>query len=597
MNWQTERASLETLQFHPQANSTLKKKLAIINKLRNISSENFHQILIDIKTEDLHKFYTEIINGLLSNHRVQSHEDIHKLVRIIRLYSYDPLFVSQLTAILKKQYTDSWVNSAIFAEIYFMMHAQINPIVKSLVKACKENPLQLIHYLVCNFAGMELDYVKKRIAELSKTVREKGVDLLNSLCERLDMDIRMEPPTGYVEVVVLEEDEFSFYQGLPPEQKEELPDPELFSRAAELLPGCHLRRFKRQQLIQCMLKRIKGHPYDVRLLDLIGQAIHDSPVLISKLLRKRKHSTLLPAIARVLATAGTAKKELIRKLTGTSPEDLTPNDLLLIAELCKFGCIRHSSIFSLLSCLLTAKLIGRFCLLLENVGRFLLLQKASNREARELLDTVRQTVFSEMDRIQIDDCMAKIFKISDTHIDILHFVQWLFKRSNFSPHGLFAILSKSTRLLLLCFIQPEIFEDDEMLADVIEQTSMDDTMIQLYTRSIPVYSRQSNQQVFRMVSVLGRLLRSRPADAQSEVLEAVRNTRGISRPLAQSVLIMLLEHCSSSVIDRYSRILSEEGMSPRIRTDFFNLCERRSLGICCAGESDSSLETLLREIE
>lgn len=609
MDWIAERKGLEILKAAPSQNSSLKKKLGIINKLKNILSEPYTQVLLDVKSENLHKFYTEIINSLLSITKVQSHEDIHKIVRIFYLYSYDPAFVAQLTSAIKRIYTSSWISGALFAETYFMINGRVDSICKALVKANKENTLHLIDYLVYSFEDADSALFEKRIREGIKDINEKDIDVLNSICRKIGWEVKLEAPGAYVEVVRPNASELAFYTGEPkaPEQgaagcevqSNEGSDPSarndpaaestayngesdrLSAKSSPAGDTASNRGFSIQDI-----KRIEENIKNTEFLDNIGREISGNPELVARVLKKKRNMALLPAIARIITRLTRGRADIIHQLLAQDLDSIAHTDLILIGELYKFGAVRPGDMIALLGQLFKGKMIEKLSILIENAGRFLLWRKETNKCTRDLLDRLRAMSLSDIDRLFVSDCLSKVFQADSLNVDIVNFFDWFFREKNFSSSGIFSVLKRSQRLLCIVFMQPIFFESDLFLARVILETGMEHTMLRLYLDSLVLLMQHSLQSTFRIIEVVGVLIGRRPTADQAQVLDLVMEL-GIPDAMKHRMLVSLLDHCHAQLHRKYIDIIVDSGIGSEMRAFLFNFCEKHGYDLQESSEMDS----------
>ena len=577
MDWARKRCSLTVLQSAPPCNSTLRKKLSIMNKMKNIVTENVDVLISEIKMENLTKFYVEIVNSLLNNTKIQTFEDIHKIVRIIYLYSYDPTFMSQLTLALRKRATDSWITSALFAEVYYMMNKQLNPIIRALVKGCRDGPLLLMQYLLECFEEIDTSYIRKRVMSLKDETGE-NVAAFNAVCSLLSMDLRLEPPKTFIEVISAEEGEFAFYS----------PPVDTKCEAEERAKGEQDRTFK--SLLN-LIKSFDSNTDNEAYLDALGASLSGQNDLVNRLLKKRKNPALIPAIARVVYGLKKDRREVIAQFTGDIPTETA--DLLLIGELYKFNCVKTSDIKNILLFFFDRGDIEKFCCLFGSVARFMLTQKESNQTGRLILDRLKNTSFNSIERIMIDDCLATIHRYTQSHMDLRMFLQWFFREPNFSCHGVFSVMARSRRFMVACLLQPELFESEGMAAKVIKQAGMVDTMLDLYLAALPIYAKRSKQQLFKIAGVLSLLVGEVSRARQQEMLDMVSSSK-MERGLMCHILLLLARGCKPSLREAQALKMAKWRIAPEARATLFNFCEKYQID---AEDGLDSFERCMLEME
>lgn len=569
MDWTTERKTLERMAAAPAGNSALKKKLGIINRLKNITAEAAESLIADIKSENLERFYGEIVNSILANTKIQSHEDIHKLVRIIYLYSYDPVFMGRLTGDIKRVYPCSWVHGALFAETYFLINGQVDTITKTLIKAYGEGALPLIHYLVCNFGVLRMEYINTRIQAAVDKVSEKDVEIVGAIIERLGWGVKLAVEGDYVEVVRPTPEELVFYDTAEP-----VPE-------AGSVPGSPPGVFSVHDL-----KKIGQEAGNTVFLDFVAEGVSENPDLVSRVLRKRRCPALIPAVARIVSRLQRGKKTIVAQLLGADYASIPQCDLLLIAELFKFDTVCSSTFTTLLSFFLKSRMLEKLCILMECSGRFLLFRRDTNKFARDLVSQLRTAAVCEVDRLRVSNCLARVHSIPRLRVDIANLLHWLFRERNFTTTGLFSSLRRSTRFLCMIFFQPSLFESDELLVRAICAAEMHTAMVKYYLSSLPALAAASRQTAFRVVEVVALLVRGASVPEQAAIIDAVLGS-AVPTDMRPRMVIALLDRAAPALHVGYVEKLSCSALSADARVCLFNFCEKHGIGFPEHSDSDS----------
>lgn len=596
MSWIAERKSLEVLKAAPASNGSLKKKLGIINRLKNLQNEAYPQLVADIKSENLQKFRTEIINSLLLNAKMQTNEDIHRVVRIVYLYSYDPAFLASMLAAAKKRLRDSWAIGAIYAEVYFLRSGQIDDVAKTLLGTYSDNDLPLIHYLVACFDGLDpsaMKTIRHRIQKSIESVDEKNIEVLGAICALLGISTKLEVPDNFLEVIKPAADEFAFYQaesrgadapggGAREGTDSDGPSSDAGGRrqaaAEESGPDEH------PVFSPACLRRLGEEARNIEYLDFVSLHVSGSPDLVGKILKKRRDVSLVPAIARIVSRLSRGKRAVVGQLLAEGPDGLQHNDLVLVGELYKFGAVRPAELASLLNYFLKNRMVEKLAVLLENTGRYMLVDRKTNEYARDLLERLKALGATEIDRLFIRDCLSKIYQTETPGADILNFMQWLFKERTFSFAGVFQSISRSRKLLLVLFMQPELFESDEFLVGIIVSAGMEGTMLRLYLDSVEILG--SKQGAFRIAEILAVLVGALAVQEQTRVLDAVL-AMGLAPSMRYRMGLVLLDRCCPSVHRRYLDVFGGSSVFAAIRADLFNFCEKHGHELAAAEDLDS----------
>ena len=133
----------------------------------------------------------------------------------------------------------------------------------------------------------------------------------------LSMDLRLEPPKTFIEVISAEEGEFAFYSPLADAKCE----------GEEKARGEQDRTFKS---LLGLIKSFDSNTDNEAYLDALGASLSGQNDLVNRLLKKRKNPALIPAIARVIHGLKKDRREVIAQFTGDIPTETA--DLLLIGE-------------------------------------------------------------------------------------------------------------------------------------------------------------------------------------------------------------------------------------------------------------------------
>ncbi|EPR79866.1 hypothetical protein SLOPH_2219, partial [Spraguea lophii 42_110] len=152
MDFIYKKYSLYTSLSLPKISSTIKKKLSILNTIKNIKNENIDIFLDKLQREDMDSFKNELVDSILKNLKL---ENMNKLILIytILLKEYDnfeDIFAKQF----KKYLMERNVN-------YFVLYVEIL-IIKSVVKEEKVDIIDKIMSKSTNEFKVEL------MEELSK---------------------------------------------------------------------------------------------------------------------------------------------------------------------------------------------------------------------------------------------------------------------------------------------------------------------------------------------------------------------------------------------------------------------------------------------
>ena len=578
MQWASERMSLESMGVPPRENSPLKKKLSIVKRLKCITAEEFPQLFAEIKTENLKKFYSEIISGLMSPMRAQEYQDIYRIVAVLRFYSGDPSFLSLLTATIKKATPSGWAQCAIYAEVHFLIYNEVESVCTMLISLAGKEVLYFIDYMLESFIDLNCSIFENVVQKETKTLTDKNIGIIQSVCRKLGWSESPELPQNYKEVIKQEKDEFIFYTRAVSGAKTTSGTTRNISRSSNSV-----------QLAD--LKKLESKVGDVEFLDALGVGLAEAQGLIPKLLRKRKNRELIPSIARVLLHLKKERVELISRLTKTSPEYLSVPDVLMLCELCKFRFIRPSFLLALADTLLKKHLMESLSAIIEGAGRFLLVQRESNEGMRLLISQLTNAPLTDTETIIINDALSKLHNRSTTRLSLIDFFRWLF--INFDPNNspVFSHVSSSPRLLAILFSQPKLFPSSEFAAELIEKTEMSRKMLAFYMESIEEVLKYSRQTAFLIIDIMAALVLKASNLEQKQIIDTL-HAKTIPKEIKHAMIIALLDRCDKSLHEKYVELIRSESPSLKTETLLFNFCFKHG---CLPNEPD--VDSFDREIE
>lgn len=457
VSWKEKKKNLKILSSHSTQSSSLKKKLSIINKIKNLNTESFPTLLAELENENLSKFHTEMVNNLLSNPTITApspkniqavFEDIHKIVEIIYMFFFDNSFYSYLITTLKKGHSESWPFSCILLETFMLNTKQkkntttpISDVIQMLLKTLTSQRLPFILYCV-EFCDCDRRLFIESVQKEIKTVTDENIQVLKRLVETLDIKETLEVQSDYVEIIKPSAGEFSFYE--------------------DSKKTCSL------QFTTAMIKNIEKKNFKPQVLDFIGQQIYNSPELIAKVINKKKHTSFIPELARILSKAIKDKKRYLNLILNKIATD---EDLILISECYKFGIFTNEELFSLMNKLMEQNSISKLCTILSSVGRFILYKKDTNKKAIQFIEKIKQSSLDSVSRIQFTNCLSAVLNPDGGKLCAFDFLRWFFNKDDFASTELFGKMIKSRRFILMLLCKPEVFEKKESLRNFLSCAS------------------------------------------------------------------------------------------------------------------------------
>ncbi|ELA41623.1 uncharacterized protein VICG_01371 [Vittaforma corneae ATCC 50505] len=599
--WLEKRGSLRILKNHSNQSSKLKKKQSIINKLKCLHTENFISLLEELENENFNKFHTEIVNNLLSNPIIASppskstpavlqstFDYIHKIVEVVYLFSFDSSLMGYLVSSLKKGHSNNWTFCCILLEIFIlntkqkkMPNTTLETVAQTLLKTLKGQRLSFILYSL-KFFDIDKSVFVPNIEDEIKTINEDNFEILKEIAGILKINEDLKIPNSYIEIVKPVPGEFSFYED------SKVPSEFVFPPFS-----------------MSMIKNIEKKKLEPYMLDYIGQNICSHPELITKIINKKKYVEFIPSLARILSKAIKNSKSYCGSILSCQNTD---KDLILIAECYKFGLFTSQEIFNLINQLIDKHLISKLCVILEQLGRYILYKKETNRLSIEMIEKVKNSPLDNVSKIQFSQCISMILNPEFCKINILDFLRWFFNSTDYETNALFAKMKKSPRFLLLVLSQPSIFENEEnfkkffnevkdivftldtsiplakTMKNMIEEENTSSFLIGFYLFSIPRIYEKHKTLALDYAQAISFLARKQ--SQQTQVINTLLKEK-VGERLKYRIILLLLDSFDPEIHEKYIEILNKRQKGDaEFRAMLFNFCEKHHYA-CEVDESDS----------
>lgn len=565
--WQNKRANLKILTNHPNTSSTLRKKHAIINKLKSTTTENFSQLLAELESENFNKFHSEIINNLLSSQLIATpplplslqtahsvFQSIHRAVEVIYLFSFDLSFMNYLTSYLKKNYLDNWTLSCILLETFLLSpKAKTSPIetvILSLLKGLKTSKLPFVFYVLEGFTVDKSIFIPFIENEM-KAMKETDLEIFRVIAPYLGIKNDPNVSKSYVEVIKPAPGEFNFYSEVP-------------------MPG----DVKNMVFTPVMIKGIERKSHPAYILDYIGQNIYNHPEFVTKLINKKKHIGFIPKLARILSRAIKGNKTLCNLIFTTQE---TEKDLLLIGECYKFGLFNAQELFELMNQLIEKNQIPKLCIILDNVGRFILYKKETNIQTIKLIEEVKESGINRESKKQFNQCISMLINPKLSNFSLSDFMRWYINNKRYKEGEILEEIKKSIRFQLLLMANTGIFKNEESLSGFINVISNEKWpnpgifFISFYMKIIPIIYEKHKVITFSYINRISIL-----AKTYKEQMNVMLGFNGleIKEPMKSKMMLNVMERFSHSVQSYFLKRMNREGMDGECRAMVFNFCEK-----------------------
>lgn len=208
MSWKEERTQM--LSDVPATNTTLKKKQALLNRLKNMRCENVQRLRSDLKAVDMSKFTPEIVQ-ILDKMHIKSDADVKNVVR---------LSIRELVCKVEIGVQCSWRFVLLYElkTLYVMkdaharwrtndVHSVSEMLTSAFVKLPMLEKLGALAYFVRNDEIVNPQWISEIKAE---KVDDAALEIYNEVARALKIEERGQNPL-FVKVISEEENEFLFY--------------------------------------------------------------------------------------------------------------------------------------------------------------------------------------------------------------------------------------------------------------------------------------------------------------------------------------------------------------------------------------------------
>lgn len=548
--------NLKILSNYGNISSNLKKKLSLINRLKNINNEAFNALLKEMEQENFMKFQTEIVNNLLSNlisvdtTIYSTISKIHNIVEIVYLYSFDNSFINYLYNELKKTYLQNFAYSSFFLEIFWLvkkpnMYEAVAAIKKIFYALIKNNDKTMfILYLMLSFCcfypndekyscnkgvinknndemdkklrnnfsllNNELltgelhkifsDFIKNEIKE----VNENDLEIFEQICALLKIDQKIVVKDETIKLIKIEPNEFLFYENIKLEKDFKFYNLNLITDFIESFLKNIKKIFEQKENIFENFEKI--YKFEDKtdfeklctVLDFVGFFIKNNSAYFDMFLNKLKDFKKIEHISYLARILSKSQNNKIRSYLD-DPNNLYYNELVLISEMYKFRIIKSDEIFDLLNYYLTNNYFDKLKILFSNLGRFLLANKSTNKLSADFIDKMNNYKCNEFDKLGLKNCLLEVINPQSPKIGILDFFSWYF--SNFdkvkkNEISLFEKMKKSKKLCILLFLRPSLFINTHKMVEFIVLFDMVEIMIKFYLNILPLIESKTNYYQF-----------------------------------------------------------------------------------------------------
>lgn len=366
----------------PTQNSPLKKKLTLLNKLKNIDS-NYTSIITDFIPENMSKFLSEISANILYNLNDKKIDHLLHVIHYFTVYNeFLDIFVSQLQSTIKTNInTNIYYHLILYCEMmnYFIEYRSLHKIInktsieqtiKLFVHLCKDPKYKTMIIDYCILNKDKLDDHLEQITYIF-TKYEENDKLKENFLER-----------NFVKVIDVFENEFDFYE---PKDTVET-----------------------DLVIQDLLDNATSFTDKPELIDSIAKKMIDEKAVIKDIIKCMTKPQNTVVFARLVSNF-----DILPKFV----QYLEANDnLAFLCELSKHKKYPHRNILKVLEDSIRSKNYAKIICILNSCGRFYLQRNDTNHSMRKALEKIvnLKNEITGCNRIEINNCLSKIFSKQDT---------------------------------------------------------------------------------------------------------------------------------------------------------------------------------------
>ncbi|AFN82578.1 hypothetical protein EROM_021030 [Encephalitozoon romaleae SJ-2008] len=581
MNWQDELKVLSNAGVEKKRNSSLKKKLSIIKKIRNIGSEDVDTIRNDLASEDMSKFTSEIVPSLLLA-KVQSGDDIKNVVRVTSALMACGDFVMQLMNELGKvircgiQDIERYWLPAYFFDMQVLTRRATGKegwkegLIKDLCSKMDVRPRTLfLAYITENYKDEAIQAeVRSQAMKIGSLTIEDENERFTAAARSLGIEVH-DKEGGPRKVVDVEDEEFLYYTGRITSQE------------------CYDGGLDVKEIRDYIIM----HSGDTEKLDGLSKYIKNASnqrEIISAIMQLKLNPNFITPIARILKSMGGVGRKIAATLFKEiyQSKNIGHNDVvsncLLISEMCKFREVSPDEMFVLLDHLFKIKNIEAYCACLNGIGRYFLLNESTSHRIREFIERIRNYKASKMDFIHANNCLSRVLSPSQTMLnaDYRGFFRHFFRKETFSENSsVWSSLVRSKATLLTILLHPWAFEDTDFLASLVHKAEIQVQVMRMMVPSIEIMYEHSRHKCIALVRLYSSLMLLESKDTWGHLIDKVFQLE-VDNSFKCKIIIILLQKTPVDMQRQYIPIIracidSEDSLDLRIL--FSNFCE--SIGI------------------
>lgn len=584
MDWKEELKVLVSSNVGIKSNSSLKKKLSIIKRLKTIAPGDAAALRDDLISEDMNRFMSEIISSLIAS-KVQSTEDIRSVVRVTSALILNAEFQKLLISALRKIIRDGiheaekyWV-AAYFFDLQTMLQTmRINlegtrdgsraAVIEELCDKMNQEPMILfLAYLAENYKDERITTeINKHTKGIEAFAMEEGNHRLLAAVDILGISSYTRSKCcKFKGTIAAEEGEFQYYT-------------ERSGPLQSYNGGLDIKHIR-----QYMIK----HSCDTEKLDALSKSIRghkNQKGMISVLMQLKSNLNYTISIARILKSMGAASKKIISSIfkevyeaRNVGHSEIIAN-CLLISEMCKFREIPPSDVFDLLDYLFKTRNIEAYCVCLGGVGRYFLLDETTNYKTQEHIEKIKKYKGSDIESTYVGSCLSKLFSFvrSSPVISIKEFLKYFFRRDVFNrDSNVWNYLLRNRATLLSLFLHPWDFEDLEFLASLAAESNLTKETRDIIISELYIICRYSKHKSVSCINLYAILVALEDKESQISLTEKLFLLE-IDGFLKYKLIIMYLQRMPVDVKIQYIPIIKslvDNKGSPDLRIPLFNLCE------------------------
>lgn len=494
MYWAQKRQTIrKNIYPQPTLNSSLKRKLTLIARIKDQSTG----ITSEIIAENLTRFTHEIVQTILLIN-LQKIDQVQSIVEVCHYFSatysdFKEIFIAGVQNLIRDNMKD--LDAMLVYFYYEIMRIglctfEIKSFAKMFLKMKDRQKYRLCEILSSVYED-EYKYAQDledyplddlKIANQTKSATLNFVTRIDNLSfeqisivmKKLQEEKRFEKEyieKNYHKVIDITPNEFKFYE------KKIVPTPSEYTIDYFL---SHMLWFINSPSEIDFIAQRYVHNYGTESEnkpEIMNMKIENGKIITSALKYIENYDTL-PVLARFLSWYK------ITTVIKFLEHDCRDQCLILLCELSKFDVYSKFKVIEKLEHAIKKKNIQTMILLLDNIGRYYLHHRETNFGMRKVFEKIKilRNENSDLTRIEINSAVGRILNKSEKNETLDDFFIYMITEERFNGSELNSLLKDEH--LMLIFMKPWLFEDHAYIHSISVERKMESILGKLLRESI-----------------------------------------------------------------------------------------------------------------